>query len=234
MVDMFLTAQDMDKLGKAPRRAYIEKQGLICADVPYEGRNKRYSYPMAFKWGFLSFFDSIYNINTASAISENIMYMLPQLIDGGENRDDGMRAWILMLDNSICFTGFSYNELYMPQPEEQEKLTKFTIFSMQYCPDFDIDIWSMPIPKHVIESARSSGTFSFKGPLSQIDRFAPKYLPKGTTLAKSVSVHCVSDIFEGIASKLDVNPYELASDDFRSLTKQVKEIKIEDIIFYIK
>lgn len=230
MSDQYLTAQDMDKFGKAPRRIYIEKQGFIQSDIPSEGRNKRYSYQMGFKWGFISYFDSIYNINTANSITENIMNILPQIVSRGCDRVDGERVWLVILDNKICFSGLSYNEEYTPQPEEQENLMKFTIFSAQYFPGWDIDIWTKPNPYTMPPKYISGGG---AGLIMPQKKDPPKFVSRQTTLARSLSIHCISDIFDGIAVKFGVNPYELPVDDFRQLVTLVEEINIEDLIFKI-
>lgn len=231
MGDTFLTAQDMDKFGKAPRRLYIEKQGIITPDVPSDGRNKRYSYIMGFKWGIFSYFDAIYNIGTASVLTNAIMEMLPQIVGGGEKREDDRRVWLVIIDNEICFSGLSYNEEYEPQPEEQEALMKFSIFSAQYFSSVGVDIWTKPNP-YTSPSKMQSGGGAGMGFVVKKQEL-PKFSAKRTSLAKTVSVHCVSDIFESIASTLDVNPYSIPTEEYRKITSQVKEVELEDVIFKI-
>ncbi|PSH02665.1 MAG: hypothetical protein CXZ00_16255 [Acidobacteria bacterium] len=230
-MDDFLTAQDMDKFGKAPRRAYIEKQGIICADAQSEGRNKRYTYPMGFKWGFVSYFDAIYNINTASTLTNAIMEILPQIVSRGENQEDGMRVWFIILDNEICFSGLSYNHEYQPQPEEQENLMKFTVFSAQYFPGVEVDIWAKPIPQTTPWTGFSGGGAGMG--YTVLKKEPPKFISRKTSLAKSIAVHCISDIFEEISAKLAVNPYRIPVEEYRKMTSQVREVNIEDIVFKI-
>lgn len=232
------TAKQLTKLAPYPRLAYVNKlPGMIAPDRGEPGqKNKEYSPPMAFKWGYFAYFDSKYQIDRANALANAAMAVTPWIFD---NYTSGDRLWFVDFGNGQISVGISYADSETLQPEEKESRCLFSLFgySPEICPSFvtsyRIEIWvNSKKNLHLTRGSEMSGSgagFSFSPP-KKVE--IPKFRAKHTTMSPEVRFYCISDIFENIAEQYELNPYEtLARETFMEFQPMPQGVEVDQLHF---
>ena len=228
-----LTAQDLTKHGTYPRLVYISKQpGIISPDIPTEGRNKLYSLPMGFKWAFFSYFDGRYSTPVANAIADASIMCIPWMIESFSNELGKPRLWFIEMDGEVLFTGVSYSDDFEPQPEEQENLVRFSLFDARYWPGVEVGVWARPNNWTMQGSTKSGGGAGM--PITKVVAKPEAFVRRATTLAKSVCMYCVQDLYEMIAVTYDLHPYQIDADQFAAFKPTTDIFDAEGLVLRLK
>ena len=199
-----LTAKQMTQLGAYPRLNYAAKLGIISADIETEpgAKNKEYSVPMAFKWGFFAAFDGSYPIEVANEISAVAMATVHWILD---NQNTGRRLWFVDFNGEHMFAGISYEDTSILQPEEKEDLCRFVLFDMYSWPDAEKEIWVQAKDNPWLLPALNPHGGAGTGLHTVLTQ--PLFRAKKTALYTNIRFYCVSDIFEKTAEAYIINPY---------------------------
>lgn len=200
------TAKQLTKLAPYPRLAYINKQkGMVYPDIETEpdAKNKEYSVPMAFKWGFFTAFDGKYSIEVANSIAAAAMATTPWILAA---KDSGSRLWFVDIGGEVMTSGFSFSDASRVQSEEEQEMCKFTLFDMYSWPGSETTIFvkAKGNPYLTQGSSMSGSAAGFYTPPRQ----KPVFTARMTSLYSSIGFYCISDIFERVAAKYEIDPYE--------------------------
>ena len=134
-----LTAKHLSELVPYRRLVYEIDQGYLNADVQDTegtGSSRLFSLPMGIKCGFLNTFDRQFkSLPVAAQITQFCMQLLPHALRLRESTPGHERLWIIIGDESVVFTGVSFDlQSYIPAPEEIAHLSGFKQFTIDHRP----------------------------------------------------------------------------------------------------